>query len=136
MRKKLRFIIDHCLSTLSAYKKIPKHSNAVTLEDVGLPRYSTDLEILAAGQREKRLILTSDSGTGFGPKVLFQPKHKYTGVVVVKGSYYEDDQDEAIYRLSQQVDHEELIQKITKVTLNNATITSPEKKVTIYFKSK
>jgi len=122
-KKKFKLLKDNCLYDLSVYPpKIYDIANIVSLEDLGLSASSSDEEILAAGQREGRVVWTSDAGYGFSLKNIQKPDFNRTGVIISKEEYNENDQFKSLYNLWQVIDFKDLYQKRTTINLEYALI--------------
>lgn len=133
-KKKLKFLVDECVSKIPEFKRLRKSVKLVALEDVGLSHSATDVQILATGQKEKLLILTVDIGSGFSWRQIRKPTYKDTGVVISPGDYDVYEIDEAVYSLSKEVTQEDLTHARTIVTLDKAVIyTIKEGKIEIKF---
>jgi len=132
-KKKIRFILDVSLSSISSFKLIPQVTNIATFNNLDLDYYASDDQILAIGQKEERLILTANAGHGFSLGTITQPKYRSTGVVLIGSEYEEEDIDLSIFKLSHEVAHDDLVWARTRVTLEGATITNKDMKVKIKF---
>ncbi|MBD3330941.1 hypothetical protein GF354_05445 [Candidatus Peregrinibacteria bacterium] len=132
-KEKYRLILDNCLYDKEVYKSLKNIANAVSLEEAGLSLSADDEEILKIGQKEKRLIWTSDAGTGFDKDIIRQPKYRDTGVIITVDKYNEDQQFESLYKLWEKIPAKNLRQKRTRVNLRSAKLTSSDEEIEIKF---
>ena len=133
-QRKIKILLDECVGHLPTSKKLLKTTNIKTFEDINLPFGISDEQVLSAGQRHRRLILTFDKKSGFSLSIIRKPDYKDTGVIIVPERYDEIEIDGVIYKLSKEVSQDDLTHARTEVTLDGATITSSEhEKVDIEF---
>jgi len=132
-KKKFRLIKDNCLYEKERYPELNKIANIKDFEELGLSRSTTDDEILKHGQKENRLVWTSDAGSGFSYKKVTKPNLNRTGAVIVKDIYDEEKQQECMMKLFVEVEFEELKQKRTEVDSDSIKIISSEDVVEIKF---
>ena len=123
-RKKPRFIADQCLDFVANLSHTSKKANIIRLADIGVPPYATDADVLAAGQKEKRVVITADERSGFSYRTVLNPTYNHTGAVLIKADYNKEILDEIISKFIDKISHDDLVGARTKVTSKKATITS------------
>jgi hypothetical protein len=126
-RQKLRLLLDECVpQIISGYKKLSKTANLKIFPDIGLSYGVEDEQVLSAGQKEKRLVLTFDKKGGFSIKEIRRPTYKDTGVILIPEKYSLNEIDFAVYSLSKEVSQEDLTQSRTKIKMKSASILTLE----------
>ena len=116
-RQKLRLLLDECVpQVLSRYKKLSKTANIKNFPDIGLPYGVEDEQVLSAGHKEKRIILSFNKTGNFSIKGIRNPTYKDTGVIIVPGKYCTEEIDFVTYSLSKEVSQKDLTQTRTKLS--------------------
>ena len=98
------------------------------MDEAELSSGVTDLQILKAAHKTKKIVLTCDKGSGFSIEKITNSNIKNTGVVILEQKYDEDKMDLSAYRLTQVASQEDLTGARTEVTLEGARIHKSKKK--------
>lgn len=117
-KNKLYFLIDECISS-SGLTSAHGHANYSTFEEMGLPRGIDDEDVLAAGHRKERLVLTYDT---FSIDLVRQPNFRNTGVITVPDDSFSPDIEDIIRRLAIKFPQESLTRKATTATRERVLI--------------
>ncbi len=126
-RQKLRLLLDECVPQVPfGYKKLSKTANIKIFPDIGLPYGVEDEQVLSAGHKEERLILSFDKKGGFSIKEIRNPTYKDTGIILIPAKYSVDEIDFVTYSLSKKVSQKDLTRSRTKISLKGASILTLE----------
>jgi predicted nuclease of predicted toxin-antitoxin system len=132
MRKKLRLLVDEDIRFIFEMSDLDTSvANFATFEDAELNYWAVDEEVLSAGQRLERVILTKDQGAGFHKRIVLCPTFNKTGVVVVTAR--PEQAPAVILKLAKSLSHDELVQARTEVNLAMARIERSNKSYVVEF---
>lgn len=129
-RKKPRFIVDADTQVIFSDPRISK-LHFKSLQDVQLPLNALDQNILSAGQREERVVLTRDKGSSFSRRIVLSPTFNRTGVVVILTS--PKDSSKAVMNLYKVAFHDDLVHARTELSLSEAKISKSDKNIVVKF---
>lgn len=121
MKKKIRFLVDEDIRFIfDVDDRIDTVANFATFEDADLEFGAVDEQVLSAGQRMDRLILTKDKGSGFSKRTIFNPSYSKTGVVVVTAR--PQQAPFVVIKLARSFSHNDLVGARTEANINLARI--------------
>jgi len=131
MRKKPRFLADEDIKIIFQNKQVSKSVNIISLDSTGITFPPSDEQVLAIGQREERLIVTKDSGSGFSRRIVLSPSYNKTGAIIITASPRECA--DVVLKISKTFDHDDLVHARTEANLVEARIFKSDKNIIIKF---
>ncbi len=122
MKTKLRFLLDEDTRYILENTEWDWSSvaNFATFDDAALSYSAEDEEVLSAGQRMERIVLTQDQGSGYNESRVFSPTFNKTGAVILEGR--PERIPEVVVKVSKNLSLDDVIRARTKANLQLARI--------------